>query len=98
MKKLLAFTVAAALASFSAAAVADTVTIMVVKHGDSMATLTPDPGHTSSTVPIKFDSGASWDDVKDSYDVSSDTAAKLAAGKDYILVGSDGGISEHPIK
>jgi hypothetical protein len=96
MKKLLAFTVALALASFSASAFADTVTLMVVKHGDAMATLTPNPGKDSCTVPVKFDTGASWDNVHDSYDVSPETAAKLKAGEEYILVGSDGGISYHP--
>jgi hypothetical protein len=98
MKKLLAFTVAAALASFSAAALADTVTLMVTKHGDSMAKLVSNPGKPGDecTVPVKFDSGASWDTMKDSYDVSPENAAKLKAGEEYILAESDGGITYRP--
>jgi hypothetical protein len=93
MKKLLALTVIVALASFSSMALADDVTIMVTKSSDTMAKVTPDGKDTGCTVPITFASGTSWDDVKDSYTVSSDNAGKLASGSEGIVVNSDGGIS-----
>jgi len=42
------------------------------------------------TVPISFGDGASWDSVKDHYELSSASEACLASGKAKLSVGSDG--------
>jgi hypothetical protein len=93
MKKLLSFTLVLTLAALGSHALADDVTVMVTKASDTTAKITPEGKSTSSTVPITFASGMSWDDVKDSYTVSSDNADKLAGCKEGIMINSDGGIS-----
>jgi hypothetical protein len=91
MKKLLSLTLVLALASFTTAALADDVTIALKKASDTKAKVTKfSNGKTLETVPISFASDASWDNVKDSYDISSDTASELAAKKASISVASDG--------
>jgi len=96
MKKILTLTLAITLASFSSLALADDATIVIKKASDTTATVGAFPdAKTSSVVPITFDSGASWDNVKDSYTVSSDVAAALANKKIAISIGSDGTASFH---
>jgi hypothetical protein len=91
MKKFLLLTLIATLASFGSLASADDVTIAITKAGDTKAKVCTFGKDTpSSTVPISFDTDASWDVVKDSYTVSSDTAASLAAGTSCVSIGSDG--------
>jgi hypothetical protein len=90
MKKLLSLTLVLALASFTFAK-ADDVTICLKKASDTKAKVcTFSNGKTCEVVPISFASDASWDDVKDSYDISSDTASDLAAKKASISVANDG--------
>jgi hypothetical protein len=43
------------------------------------------------TVPISFGDGASWDSVKDHYELSDASEACLASGKAKLSIGSDGG-------
>ena len=96
MKKLLLLTLAITLISLGSVALADDVAICIKKAGDNKATVSDfNTCKNSSTVSIKFADGTSWDDVRDSYTVSSDDAAALAAGKKCIKVESDGGISLH---
>jgi hypothetical protein len=79
---------------------ADDMTITVTKATDSMAKVTPSPlGKGKTTiVPISFDPGASWDNVKDTYTVSPNTASMLAHKKETISIGTDGTASFHPLK
>jgi hypothetical protein len=83
-----------------ALAKADDTTITVKKSSDTMATVAPVPDDKgkSCTVPISFDSGASWDDVKDTYTVSSDTASGLMGKKETISIGTDGTATFHSMK
>jgi hypothetical protein len=99
MKKFLPYLLVLALTALGSHAVADDVTVLVAKHGDSAITLTPNGGKESPvTVPITYDSGASWDSVKDSYDIAPDTYSALEAKKVSVTVGSDGGLSFHKTK
>jgi peroxiredoxin len=96
MKKLTYLTLTLAFTlCLSAFARADDTTICIKKAGDTTAKVGKLDGKDTVVVPISFDSGADWSAVKDSYDVSSDTAAALMAKKDTISVGSDGGVSFH---
>jgi hypothetical protein len=47
-------------------------------------------GKSTYTAPISFGDGASWDNVKDHYEVADSVVAGLAAGKIAISIGSDG--------
>jgi len=71
------------------------MTIAITKAGDTTAKVGKFGGKDTVIVPISFDSGADWTTVKDSYTVSSDTAAAVMAKKDTISVGTDGGVSFH---
>ena len=42
-------------------------------------------------VPVSFADGASWDNVKDHYELSDASKACLASGHAKLSVGSDGG-------
>ena len=96
MKKLLPYLLVLTLAALGTHALADDVTVMVIKHGDSMVTLTPNGGdETPVYVPITFDSGADWSDVKDSYDIAPETLAGFKAGKLTLSIGTDGGATVH---
>jgi hypothetical protein len=98
MKKSLYLTLA--LTFFAGALVkADDTTITVKKASDTRAKVAtvPDKGK-SCTVPIAFDSGASWDNVKDTYTVSSDTAAALLSKSETISIGTDGTATFHSKK
>ncbi len=96
MKKLLPYLLVLTLAALGTHALADDVTVMVIKHGDSMVTLTPNGGdETPVVVPVTFDSGADWSAVKDSYDIAPETLAGLKAKKLTLSIGSDGGATFH---
>ena len=91
MKKLLPYLLVLTLAALGTHALADDVTVMVIKHGDSMVTLTPNGGdETPVYVPITYASGADWSDVRDSYDIAPETLADLKAKKVTMCVASDG--------
>ncbi|MCE0498992.1 MAG: hypothetical protein LV481_13710 [Methylacidiphilales bacterium] len=47
-------------------------------------------GSNTYTAPISFGDGASWDSVKDHYEVDASVVPGLAAGKIAISIGSDG--------
>ena len=72
------------------------MTITVSKASDTRAKVASSDGKGgSSVVPIKFDDGADWSCVKDTYNVSDDTAKALMDGKEYISVGTDGTATFH---
>jgi hypothetical protein len=79
-----AFTVASA-ASF------DSETATIQKKSDSTAKVMVDK--STYTAPISFADGASWDSVKDHYEIDPSVVAGLAAKKISISVGSDGTLS-----
>jgi hypothetical protein len=96
MKKLLPYLLVLTFAALGSRALADDVTVMVIKHGDSMVTLTPNGGdETPVYVPVTFDSGADWSAVRDSYDIAPETLAGLKAKKLTLSIGSDGGATFH---
>jgi hypothetical protein len=99
MKKSIYLTLALTFIAGAALAKADDMTITIKKSSDSVATVAsvPDNGK-SCKVPIAFDSGASWDDVKDSYTVSSDTSGCLIKKTETISIGSDGTATFHKKK
>ena len=49
-------------------------------------------------VPVKFDDGASWDSVKDTYNVTPATATGLEHKKVSLSFGGDGTVSFHSKK
>lgn len=101
MKKILLLTLVSTLASFGSAALADDTTIWVSKASDSKAKISlVDPiGYPATkpvaTIPISFDSGASWDNVKRSYTVSTGLESAIEAKKISISVGTDGTATFH---
>ena len=91
MKKFLLLTLIATLATFGSIAMADDVTICITKAGDNKAKVCTFGKDTpGSVVPINFACGTSWDNVKDSYTVSSETAAALADKKSSVTIADDG--------
>jgi hypothetical protein len=66
----------------------DSETATIQKSGASSAKVMIDKA--TYTVPISFGDGASWDCVKDHYEVAPSVASGLKAGKIAISVGSDG--------
>jgi hypothetical protein len=99
MKKSLYLTLALTFVA-GALAQADDTTITITKASDTMAKVAPsqDTKGKSGVVPITFDSGASWDNVKDTYTVSSDTASALMSKKETISIGTDGTATFHSKK
>jgi hypothetical protein len=98
MKKLLALLLGIALTTYGTLALADdsSVTFGLSKVSDTKAKVSVWPdAKTTSVVGISFDSGASSDNVKDSYSVSPDIAAGLEAGKISISIGTDGTATFH---
>ena len=96
MKKLIPYLLVLTLVALGSRALADDVTVMVIKHGDSMVTLTPNGGdETPVYAPITYASGADWSDVRDSYDIAPETLAGLKAGKLTLSIGTDGGATVH---
>ncbi len=99
MKRFFSLTLALAFASFTSLALADdaTVDITIAKASDSTATVsTLSDGKSVATVPITFASDASFDSLKDSYTVSSDTESKLASKKLALAVTADGVVTFNP--
>ncbi len=103
MKKLLSVALVITLVSISKLAFADdsNVTIWVSKASDSSAkilTVAPlgyTPSKEVSIIPISFDSGASWDNVKRTYSVSPDIEAAIEKKSVSISVGTDGTATFH---
>ena len=94
MKKI-AFLLCAFVTLGFAVAHAD-MTIAVSKHTDTTAKVSDVDGKGGSQiVHVKFDDGADWSCVKDTYNVSDSTAHDLMAGKEYISIGTDGTASFH---
>jgi hypothetical protein len=76
------------------------MTITIKKAGESKAKIEPMPNgkDKSAVVHIRFNSGADWSTVKDSYTVSCGTSCALMAGKESISIGSDGTATFHSRK
>ena len=55
-------------------------------------------GSKTYTAPISFADGASWDTVKDHYEVDPSLVSGLKAGKVAISIGSDGTATFTPTK
>ena len=91
LRLLLAFSLVTCLATFSIARAdsydSDEATIQ--KKTDTTATVLVDK--KSYVVPVTFGDGASWDNVKDHYELSEASEALLATGHAKLSVGSDGG-------
>ncbi len=64
------------------------VELTIAKASDTTAKVTANS--KSAVVPISFGDGASWDSVKDHYELSAPSEAALASGKAKLSVGSDG--------
>jgi hypothetical protein len=88
---LLTLSLVTCLATFSIARAdsydSDEATIQ--KKTDTTATVLVDK--KSYVVPVTFGDGASWDNVKDHYELSEASEALLATGHAKLSVGSDGG-------
>ena len=88
---VLSLSLVACLATFSIARAdsydSDEATIQ--KKTDTTATVLVDK--KSYVVPVTFGDGASWDNVKDHYELSEASEALLATGHAKLSVGSDGG-------
>ena len=101
MKKILILVLALAFAGYGSVAMADDsdVTISLSKVSDTKAKVSvwPDAQKTC-VVKIKFSCCSNWDNVKDSYTVSPDVAAGLAAGKFFIAISNDGTAAFHKSK
>lgn len=97
MKKIAQLTFAIVLTlSLGTLAHADDKTITVKKAGEHTAKVQSADGKgEASVVKIKFDDGADWSTVKDTYTVSDSTANALMEKKDYISIGTDGGATFH---
>lgn len=52
---------------------------------------------TTYTAPVTFEDGASWDSVKDHYEIDSTVQDLLAKKKIAISIGSDGKASFHVV-
>ena len=98
MKKLLSIVLGITLATYGSAALADNETISIKKAGDTKAKVAEFPsGKDSSIVSISFDSGASWDSVKDSYTVPEDVEEGLEHKKFTISIAADGTATFHKV-
>jgi hypothetical protein len=69
----------------------DSETATVQKSGANTAKIMV--GKDTFKAPICFDDGASWDNVKDHYEMNPAAVSGLKAGKMCITVGSDGTLS-----
>jgi hypothetical protein len=91
LRLVLTLSLVAFLATFSIAAAdtfdSDMATIQ--KKTDTTAKVLVDK--KTYVVPISFGDGASWDNVKDHYELSEASEAILASGHARLSVGSDGG-------
>lgn len=100
MKHILSLILGLTLAVYGSSAMADdTTTIWITKAGDNTAkvcTVHPlgyDGSKCLGTAPIKFADDATWDSVKDNYEVSSNTLNAISSKGACITVHGDGGIS-----
>jgi hypothetical protein len=93
LRLLLALSLVAFIATFSVSRADsyDSDDATVKKATDKTATVTIDK--KSYTVPVMFGDGASWDDVKDNYELSDASAACVKSGHSSLSVGSDGTLS-----
>jgi hypothetical protein len=85
-------------ASILAVRADDTATVIKVsKAGDKVAKVSFEAPSKEKPVmvPVKFDDGASWDSVKDTYNVTPATAMGLEHKKVTLSFGSDGTVSYH---
>ncbi|MCE0522855.1 MAG: hypothetical protein LV480_08080 [Methylacidiphilales bacterium] len=93
LRLVLSLSLVACLATFSIARAdsydSDDATIQ--KKTDTTAKVMVDKN--TYVVPVSFADGASWDSVKDHYEVSDATKACLASGHAKLSIGSDGGAS-----
>jgi hypothetical protein len=93
LRLLLSLSLVASLATFSIARAdsfdSDEATIQ--KKSDTSAKVIVDK--KTYVVPISFGDGASWDSVKDHYELSEASEAILASGHAKLSVDSDGGAS-----
>ena len=90
LRLILCLTVVAFLAH-STAALADSYDsemATIQKGGSSSAKVLV--GSKTYSAPISFDDGASWDTVKDHYEIDPSVVSGLGAGTIAISVGSDG--------
>ncbi len=88
---LLSLSTVAFLATSSILAIGDSFDSQeatIQKAGDTKAKVLVDK--STYTAPICFADGASWDTVKDHYEVDPSVVAGLAAKKIAISIGSDG--------
>ena len=97
MKKFSYLILALVFTAFIATAVkADDKTITIKKASDSKAKVCYADGKgCAAMVPIKFDDGADWSMVKDTYSVSDSTAKGLMDEKETISIGTDGTATFH---
>jgi hypothetical protein len=63
----------------------------IQKKGDTSAKVMLDK--KTYIVPVSFGDGASWDNVKDHYELSDESAKTVKSGKAKLSVGSDGTLS-----
>ena len=91
LRLVLSLSLVALIATFSIAAADsyDSDMATVQKKSDTKAKVLVDK--TTYVVPISFGDGASWDNVKDHYELSDASKACLASGHAKLSVGSDGG-------
>jgi hypothetical protein len=95
---VLSLSLVAFLATFTIAAAdsSDSAKATIQKAGAHTANVTV--GSKTYTAPISFGEGASWDSVKDHYELAPSTASVIENGKVAISVEADGGISFRVIK
>jgi hypothetical protein len=99
MKKILCLATAFVAITLATSLKADDKVITITKASDTMAKVAPEDGKGKpAMVKIKFDDGADWSVVKDTYTVSDSTAADLMNGKDYVSIGTDGTAGFHSTK
>jgi hypothetical protein len=90
---VLSLSLVALLATFSLASADsfDSAEATIQKAGANSAKV--EIGKETYTAPITFGDGASWDNVKDHYEVDPSVVSGLKAKKIVISVGSDGTVS-----
>jgi hypothetical protein len=96
LRLVLTLSLVAFIATFSIAAADsyDSETATVQKSSDSMAKIMV--GKDSFKTRIAFDDGASWDTVKDHYEINSGVIEGLKNGTMMISAGADGTLTYKP--
>jgi hypothetical protein len=69
----------------------DSETATIQKKSDHSAKVLIDKG--TYTAPVSFDDGATWDNVKDHYEVDPSVASGIKSGTIMLSVGADGTVS-----